>query len=91
MFLIGLFGSAHCLGMCGGFALTIGAVRPAFLSTLLNQLVYGVGRVFTYGFLGAAAGAVGGKLAKTDLPLIGAQQVLAILREMHMQGAVCRR
>lgn len=84
MFGIGLLGSGHCLGMCGGFALTIGATGVRFGPVLAHQLVYGLGRLFTYSFLGAAAGLIGGKLAKTSLPVVGAQQVMAVVAGVMM-------
>ena len=91
MFVIGLAGSGHCIGMCGGFAMTIGTVplriegqKPRFGPTLLNQVIYSGGRLFTYGFLGALAGLVGGRLATLDLPLVGGQQVLAVVAGLLM-------
>ena len=50
----GVLGSSHCVGMCGGFALSIGATAPNVMQNLTRQLIYSAGRVFTYGFLGAA-------------------------------------
>lgn len=86
MFTIGLLGSVHCLGMCGGFAIAVGTVplrvpgeRPPILPGLLRQAIYSGGRLFTYAFLGAAAGLLGARLARTELPLVGSQQVLAIV------------
>ena len=79
MFVLGLLGSGHCIGMCGGFAMTIGAAPSKFGPALVHQLVYGAGRLFTYAFLGALAGLVGSKLARTNLPLVQAQQVLAVV------------
>ncbi len=58
-FMGGLVGSAHCIGMCGGFAITIGATKKRFGPALARQLLYSAGRVFTYAFLGACAGAAG--------------------------------
>jgi len=91
MFLIGLLGSAHCVGMCGAFAMTVGTVqvrvpgeRMPLGPALMHQLVYSAGRLFTYGFLGALAGLIGGRLAKTNLPLVGGQQVLAIVAGVLM-------
>jgi len=52
---------AHCLGMCGGFALhlTAGASRR---TVLVRQLLWHTGRILTYVFLGALAGFAGGFL-----------------------------
>ena len=51
----GLFGSAHCVGMCGGFAASCGRVRAGLPA-------WHLGRILTYGLLGAVAAAVGGLL-----------------------------
>ncbi|MCB9758506.1 MAG: sulfite exporter TauE/SafE family protein [Alphaproteobacteria bacterium] len=53
--LAGLVGTPHCLGMCGGFAVA-SADRP------LHGVAWHLGRLFTYGALGAAAGALGGSV-----------------------------
>jgi len=91
MFIIGLLGSGHCVGMCGGFAMTIGTVplrvpgeRPPILPALLRQMIYSGGRLFTYGFLGAVAGLLGARLARLDLPLVGGQQILAVVAGLLM-------
>jgi sulfite exporter TauE/SafE len=68
LFLIGLLGGTHCIGMCGGIvgALSLGAAaRPAL------HLAYNAGRIISYGVAGAIAGALGGaSLALSDqLPL----------------------
>ncbi|MEO8636146.1 MAG: sulfite exporter TauE/SafE family protein [Gemmatimonadales bacterium] len=48
----GLLGSVHCIGMCGGFAASCSRVR-------LGLPAWHLGRVLTYGLLGALAGAAG--------------------------------
>lgn len=57
LFLAGLFGSAHCLTMCGGLATALGAapIGERRWRIVLSQ----VGRLLSYGALGAAAGALG--------------------------------
>jgi hypothetical protein len=54
--LFGLASTAHCAGMCGPFALSVGR-RPGRLAAYLG------GKAFSYVFLGAVAGALGGTLA----------------------------
>jgi sulfite exporter TauE/SafE len=56
----GMLGAAHCLGMCGPFALAVGAAAPSWRANLWRQSWYSAGRVFTYAVLGAAA-AFGGR------------------------------
>ena len=56
LFLVGLLGGTHCVGMCGGIvgALSFGA--PARWSL---HLAYNAGRILSYGAAGALAGALG--------------------------------
>lgn len=57
----GLLGSVgHCLGMCGGFCVAIGAEGRSRGSAGLAMWGYHLGRTLTYGLLGAAFGALGG-------------------------------
>lgn len=61
--LIGLLGSTHCIGMCGGIvsALTLGVAQPgeSRLKLPLYLLAYNSGRVLSYSIAGAIAGALG--------------------------------
>ncbi|MBB6523552.1 sulfite exporter TauE/SafE family protein [Pseudoteredinibacter isoporae] len=72
-FSVGLLGSGHCLGMCGGIAsalgFAIGPEKQAKRTAIL--LSYNLGRVSSYTLLGAAAGIVGSQ--------IGAASVLRII------------
>lgn len=74
----GLLGSAHCVGMCGGFALTLGSATTAWRANLVRQGLFGCGRVFTYAALGAAAG-YGGRKLVSAAPLTNAQAWLAVV------------
>jgi uncharacterized protein len=75
----GLLGSSHCVGMCGGFALSIGLGSRTLARNVARQLVFCSGRIFTYGFLGAAAGFAGLWLASRSSALVHAQAGLSIL------------
>lgn len=79
IFLGGLLGSAHCIGMCGGFALAVGSGAPTLASNVRRQLIYSSGRIFTYSFGGAAAGFGGWHLSSALPPLIHVQAVLAVV------------
>jgi len=59
IFLAGLAGSMHCVGMCGGFACVLGSDRRGRLATLGRHLIYNLGRVTSYCFLGAIVGYLG--------------------------------
>jgi sulfite exporter TauE/SafE len=62
IFLLGLSGTGHCLGMCGAFSLAVsaGAQRPAVV--LWRQVSYQLGKATSYAFIGTlllfASGAV---------------------------------
>ncbi|HEX9147854.1 MAG TPA: sulfite exporter TauE/SafE family protein, partial [Thermoanaerobaculia bacterium] len=64
-FLIGLAGGVHCMAMCGGIvaALNLHAQAtplPSRGSRFGRQLAYSLGRISSYAFAGAIAGAAGG-------------------------------
>lgn len=56
-FTIGLFGSLHCVGMCGPIALTVGGKEK--WQALINGLLYNLGRTITYTLMGAIIGLLG--------------------------------
>jgi sulfite exporter TauE/SafE len=55
-FIMGLAGSLHCAGMCSPLAMTVTSMTR---SVFVNRILYNVGRVATYGLLGAIAAAAG--------------------------------
>ncbi len=60
VFAAGFAGSFHCIGMCGGFACALGRdPRGGGGATVLRHLFYNSGRLTTYCFIGALAGALG--------------------------------
>jgi len=79
IFVAGILGTAHCLGMCGPFALAIGSTAPGWSSALAKQAAYTAGRVFTYAVLGAAAGFCGARLIRTVPTLVNIPAALAIV------------
>ena len=75
----GLLGSAHCLGMCGPLAISLSAGASADSNPLTRQLLFSLGRVFTYGFCGAAAGLGGAWISSESRSFVLSQACLAIL------------
>lgn len=73
-FLVGLVGSLHCIGMCGPIAIALPVPDSSNISFFTGRILYNLGRVVTYAFLGAILGLVGSKIA-----LAGAQQVVSIV------------
>jgi sulfite exporter TauE/SafE len=74
----GLLGSAHCIGMCGGFVAIVGTSGQPGCSVASRQILYNLGRVFTYTFLGAGGGFAGGYLSRFDSAMISLQQAFSI-------------
>lgn len=54
-----LLGSVHCAAMCGGFVCFYSGTAPADASLVRAHMLYNVGRLISYVFLGAVAGAIG--------------------------------
>jgi sulfite exporter TauE/SafE len=80
-FLVGLLGSVHCLGMCGGIvsALTLGlddAARRSPLRLFPHLLSYNAGRIVSY----AAAGAIAGAFSAQVLDLLPPAQAMFVAR-----------
>lgn len=82
-FALGLLGSGHCLGMCGGLlgALTLGTA-PGELSRASLLLGYNLGRVLSYGMagllLGGAGWALGDALGLLPLRLLAGTLLICL-------------
>ena len=72
-FVVGLFGSLHCVGMCGPIAMALPVYYDNPSRLVFSRLLYNIGRTITYGFIGAIIGLFG-----EGLSLAGAQQWLSI-------------
>ena len=59
IFLIGLFGSMHCIGMCGGFVAMYSLKGPSAARSLPYHLLYNLGRITTYSIIGGTLGYIG--------------------------------
>lgn len=70
---IGLFGSFHCIGMCGPIALSLPVYGKSAAEKLLLILLYNLGRASTYAALGALFGFVGKQFF-----LFGYQQAFSV-------------
>ena len=85
---LGLFGSVHCVAMCGGIVLTLSAgIRPDLRKRPAPQLgfvlAYNVGRLFSYAILGAAVGATSRGLGEV---VHGAQASLRVAAGVFTVG-----
>jgi sulfite exporter TauE/SafE len=92
IFAAGFAGSFHCIGMCGGFACALGRNQQAGGAAMLRHLIYNVGRLSTYCFLGGLAGAFGQVICTSQgvaVPLLGGpldigQRILAVVAGLLM-------
>jgi sulfite exporter TauE/SafE len=92
IFAAGFLGSFHCIGMCGGFACALGRDPRGGGATVERHLLYNLGRLTTYCFLGALAGALGQAVIVSHgaaaPPLTGqldtAQRILAVVAGLLM-------
>jgi len=82
-FTIGLIGSFHCIGMCGPIAIALPLGSKGFGSRLVGTLLYNIGRILTYGMLGALFGLLG-----KGLEMAGFQRWVSILAGVFMVGWV---
>ncbi|MCB9235474.1 MAG: sulfite exporter TauE/SafE family protein [Bacteroidia bacterium] len=58
-FTIGLFGSLHCVGMCGPIAFALPGKGMGKLPYLWGRLLYNLGRIVTYSLLGGIVALLG--------------------------------
>lgn len=84
----GLLGSSHCVGMCGGFVVTLGTTKTRWRDNLTRQVIYCVGRIFTYTLGGGIAGFAGWRLQQALPAITNLQAAFAILAGvlLIMQG-----
>lgn len=72
-FTIGLFGSLHCIGMCGPIAAALPYPSQQKSHLVGSVLLYNSGRILTYGFLGILFGLLGASFS-----MAGFQQFISI-------------
>jgi len=73
-FFIGLFGSIHCIGMCGPLAFAIPVGENKWWLLVFDKILYNGGRIITYTFLGLLIGIIG-----KQLWIYGLQQGVSLL------------
>lgn len=62
-FIMGLVGSLHCIGMCGPIAMLVPTDTSKKARFIIGKLVYNIGRISTYVFLGSIVGYIGAGLS----------------------------
>ncbi len=73
-FFTGLFGSLHCVGMCGPLAFGVPSRMSGFWAMLFDKLSYNAGRILSYSILGLILGIIGNRLW-----IAGLQQAVSIV------------
>ncbi len=68
-FIMGLLGSGHCLGMCGGVAGALAFAVPDTRRKSVLVLGYNLGRVTSYGLMGLLVGSLAAAAPTTGLPI----------------------
>jgi uncharacterized protein len=92
-FVMGLIGSFHCLGMCGPIAMALPMGHRNNSGRLLGGVIYNLGRVFTYSFLGLILGLAGDflispKIQNTVSITFGALIVIYLLLPARTKSAL---
>ncbi|MGH4121082.1 sulfite exporter TauE/SafE family protein [Clostridium sp.] len=91
LFIVGVFTSLHCVGMCGGIMLSqsIGTENKSEFQSLKPALFYNLGRVISYTILGGIVGALG-SVFSLSLQYKAGLQVLAgifmVIMGLNMSG-----
>jgi sulfite exporter TauE/SafE len=73
-FMLGFFGSFHCIGMCGAIALSLPVQQLQGWKKVVGIILYNFGRVCTYALLGGILGSIG-----STFQLWGLQQTVSII------------
>lgn len=79
VFVSGVLGSAHCIGMCGGIAATMSLGTRSVTGAILRQACWSLGRTATYVFLGITAATVGATFLNSQGNTVWWQSVFAIV------------
>ena len=91
LFLVGLLGGTHCVGMCGGI---VGALTLGGAPRWRIHLAYNAGRIASYALAGAVAGALGaaslaaGKAEGVRLGLYALANLMLVLLGVYLLGVV---
>jgi uncharacterized protein len=79
IFVGGLLGSGHCIGMCGGFVLTLGSQSLSWHNNALRQIVYALGRISVYTLAGAMVGFGIWRMERTPFSIVNLQAILSLV------------
>jgi sulfite exporter TauE/SafE len=83
LFIAGLLGGGHCIGMCGGIVAALSLQSPAAGKRWMMLLGYNLGRICSYILIGALMGALGSILLNRTHTL---QLVLYLLANLMIMA-----
>jgi sulfite exporter TauE/SafE len=92
VFMVGLLGGVHCLGMCGSIVGVFTAQAPKERSRWPFHLAYSGGRIASYAIAGALVGAIGqaGLLMRDAVPvqhlLFALSSLMLVLLGLYLAG-----
>jgi sulfite exporter TauE/SafE len=94
-FLLGLFGSLHCAGMCGPLVLMTPVIGNTRASVIASRALYHFGRIAVYVLLGLVFGAVGESIVLAGLQrwlslTVGALMIVAMLLAAPIKASLGR-
>ncbi len=78
VFALGLLGTGHCVGMCGGFALAVGADAANPTQVIYRQLAYQFGKATSYLLIGLVL-LLAGSLTVGLLQAAAVQNILGLV------------
>jgi uncharacterized protein len=81
VFLVGLLGGVHCLGMCGGIVTALTVQMPGQRPAWSLHLAYHAGRITTYALAGALAGGLGAATLRLE-GILPVQILLYVLAQL---------
>lgn len=90
LFLVGLLGGSHCVGMCGGIVGALVVQGPQGRPALAVHLAYNAGRIASYVAAGALAGAIGyafGALLPVQRGLYFLANLMLVAMGFYLLGA----
>lgn len=93
VFLLGLLGGTHCVGMCGGIVSALTVQLPTGKPAWTIHLGYNMGRIASYTVAGAVMGAIGslgmllGDLLPIQLALYVGANIMLIALGLYLTGA----
>ena len=83
VFALGMLGTGHCVGMCGGFALAVGTGSAGPLHLFWRQIAYQFGKATSYLLIGLVL-LLAGSLTTGIVPAAFVQNVLGIIAGLLM-------